>query len=61
MTEVRRVPSSIFRLTYVRETEPVAVTVQGRVIGHYVPGHELEYLTVGQGDNTEVVAVVRRE
>lgn len=37
MTDIKRVASSIFRLTYVHEHEPVAVTVLGRVIGHYVP------------------------
>lgn len=37
MDDIRRVPSSVFRVTYVNEKEPVAVTVVGRVIGHWVP------------------------
>ena len=37
MDDVKRVPSSEFRVTYVRATEPIAVTVLGRVIGHWVP------------------------
>lgn len=37
MAEPRRVPSSIFRVTYVTLGEPVAVTVLGRVIGWYTP------------------------
>jgi hypothetical protein len=37
MTEPRRVPSSIFRLTYAALDESVAVTVLGRVIGWWTP------------------------
>lgn len=34
---MRRVPSSEFRVTYARLTEPVDVTVLDRVIGRWLP------------------------
>lgn len=37
MGELRRVPSSLFRLSYSQITEPVAVTIHGRVFAYYVP------------------------
>lgn len=37
MDDIERVPSSVFRVTYVGIDRPVAVTVLDRVIGHWVP------------------------
>ena len=60
MDDVKRVPSSEFRVTYVRATEPIAVTVLGRVIGYWIPGAQLANLLIGEGPNQELVTVLRR-
>jgi hypothetical protein len=55
--EYKRLTSTEFRVTYHNLTEPVEVTVLGRVIGHYVPTEFGRYWEPAEenGDTDEVI------
>jgi hypothetical protein len=54
-----RLPSSVFRKRYSALTEPVEVTVNGHVIGEWVPVKHSRYVTVQEAK--AVIADVRRD
>jgi hypothetical protein len=55
----RQIPSTEFRVKYHVLTEPVEVTVLGRVIGHYIPTEYGRYWQPNEEETPEPFTVIQ--